>query len=180
MGWTFDYVEEKRGEEWSWHDKALLRPVVLIQIAGADSPSDTFVALVDSGCDHILAPEWLARLVGAELDPRRECSIRIAGAPRRVRFADVSLRLCSPAARFGDPAPEIVAEWQTQVGFFLDWSDPPWTVILGQCGFFDEFTVVMSRLSQRLTIESATFHDECYPPGSMAQEPDPQQPRFRP
>lgn len=179
MSWSYDYVEEKRGEGWAWHHKALLRPAVLIQLAGSNPAADTFVALVDSGCDHVLAPEWLARLIGVEPDLNREVSIRIAGASRRVRFADVTLRLCSPAASIGDPEPAIVAEWQAQVGFFLDWADPPWSLILGQSGFFDQFTVVMSRLAQRLTIEPADFHDEQYPPGP-AQGPPPAPPRFQP
>ena len=138
MGWSYDHVEERRGDEWSWHPKALLRPAVLLQVAnpGGGQPADeTFLALVDSGCDHALAPEWLARLIGVEPDPNREVSIRIAGDSRRVRFAEVTLRLCAPEARPGDGSPDIVAEWQSQIGFFLDWSDPPWTVILGQCGF---------------------------------------------
>ncbi len=78
MSWSYDYVEEKRGEGWAWHDKALLRPAVLIQLAGSNPAADTFVALVDSGCDHVLAPEWLARLIGVEPDLNREVSIRIA------------------------------------------------------------------------------------------------------
>lgn len=165
MGWSYEYTPHDRPPEWRWHDKALLRPTVLVQLEASIRAPETFVALVDSGCDHVLAPEWVARLTGADPDPNREVSIQIAGAPRRVRFGDLSFQLCSPDTSIGDVEPEVVAEWQTQVGFFLDWSDPPWSVILGQCGFFDQFTVVMSRLAQRLTIEPASFHDEQYPPG---------------
>jgi hypothetical protein len=118
-------------------------------------------------------------MIGAEPDPNREVSIRIAGASRRVRFGDVTLRLCAPTTAIGDPEPEIVSEWSAQVGFFLDWQDPPWPVILGQCGFFDQFTVLMSRLAQRLTIEPAEFLDEHYPPGPVTEE-SPRPPRFGP
>jgi hypothetical protein len=179
VSWTYEYREESRGAEWAWHEKALFRPAVLVQLAGTHTAPETFVALVDSGCDHILAPQWIARLVGVDPDPNREVSIRIAGAPRRVRFGDVTIRLCSPTTADGESDPEIVTEWQTQMGFFLDWSDPPWSVILGQCGFFDHFTVVMSRLAQRLTVEPAEFFDEQYPPGIATGRPRPSS-RFRP
>lgn len=179
MAWTYEYTPYDRQAEWSWYEKAQLRPTVPVQIGGAVAVAETFVALVDSGCDHVLAPEWIARLAGVEPDANREVSIQIAGAARRVRFGDLTLRLCSPTTAFGDAEPESVAEWRTPVGFFLNWADPPWTVILGQCGFFDQFTVIMSRLSQRLTVEPAGAHDEWYPP-SAAPEDRPSPPRFQP
>jgi hypothetical protein len=39
---------------------------------------------------------------------------------------------------------------------------PPWLMVLGQAGFFDRFTVVMSRLSQALAIEDQEPFDRRY------------------
>ena len=49
-----------------------------------------------------------------------------------------------------DPAGTLT--WETQVGFFTQWDSPPWMAVLGQDGFFDRFTVAMSRHSQALAI----------------------------
>jgi hypothetical protein len=49
-------------------------------------------------------------------------------------------------------------EWQAPVGFFTQW-EPPWGLLLGQVGFFDRFTVTMSRLSQALALEAAEEFD---------------------
>ena len=43
-------------------------------------------------------------------------------------------------------------EWQTEVGFIEPW-DAEFFVILGQIGFFDQFTVSMSRRSLKVHIE---------------------------
>jgi hypothetical protein len=47
---------------------------------------------------------------------------------------------------------------QATVGFFTQW-DPPWALLLGQVGFFDQFTVTMNRLSQALAMEAANEFD---------------------
>jgi len=179
MTWVYEYREDPRPSEWDWHEKALLRPIVQIRLGGEFETAETHVALVDSGCDHVLAPEWLARSIGVTPDPNREASIRIAGQLRRIRFGDATIELCAPTQGLHDTSPPVVADWHTQVGFFLDWSDPPYTVILGQCGFFDQFTISMSRHSQRLVVLPQGHFDECFPPG-IAAERGSEPPRFVP
>jgi hypothetical protein len=110
--------------------------------------------MVDSGCEPTLAAPFLARAIGITPDPNREQVIGIGGAPRTVRFADVSLRLGPPGT-----GPAQGEEWQAEVGFITDWT-PPWSVLLGQIGFFDHFTVSMSRYSQGIAIEPFDAFDQ--------------------
>lgn len=72
---------------------------------------------------------------------------------RLVQPAEVTLRL----------APELGApgiEWRTEVGFFNVFTSAPWQVLLGQVGFFDQFTVSFSRSALRLGIEDVEMFDE--------------------
>jgi hypothetical protein len=51
-------------------------------------------------------------------------------------------------------------EWRAEVGFFSAWTSAPWQVVLGQVGFFDQFTISFSRQALRLAIEhTETFDD---------------------
>lgn len=134
-------------------DTVVLRPVVPITLVGVDV-APTSWALVDSGSEHVLAAPWLAHAVG--LDPERshrKLELGIGGQTVQVRFWDLTLRLLSPE---GDD--DEFVEWQAEVGFPHDWR-PTWPVIVGQVGFFDRFTVSMSRLAQLTAVEQAGEFD---------------------
>lgn len=96
--WTFRYEEELRVEGSDFLRKPLLRPVVLIRMAGARVGEHNVAALVDSGCDHVVAAPWVAQDIGVTPDSSRQIRVRIGGASRTVRFADVSLHLLPPEA----------------------------------------------------------------------------------
>ena len=53
-------------------------------------------------------------------------------------------------------------EWQAEVGFFSEWTSAPWQIVLGQVGFFDQFTVTFSRGTLQLAIERAEAFDKRY------------------
>ena len=132
----------------------VLRPVVPITLVGADVAPASF-ALVDSGCEHILAAPWLANAVGVDPDrSSRQLDLGIGGDTVRVRFADLSVRLHPPAG--GD---DEYIEWHAEVGFVHHWR-PTWPIIVGQVGFLDQFTVTMSRLSQYIAVEPNGSFDE--------------------
>jgi hypothetical protein len=81
-----------------------------------------------------------------------------------VRFADVSIQLLPPAVSVmigGYDAAEV-HEWQAEVGFFTEWT-PPWSVVLGQVGFMDRFTVTLSRHAQGLAVSDFDDFDQRYP-----------------
>lgn len=176
--WIYDYEEEERRAGGGFIEKPLLRPVVPASLLGPTGESSRIVALVDSGCDHILAPLWLAETIGVEPDENREIGIQIGGQERAVRFADVAVRLYEPGSGPTDSDATRHLEWHCQVGFFLHWGDPPWLLILGQIGFFDQYTVTMSRLAQQLAIEADGEFDGRYVDQAVALPPSPS-PRFR-
>lgn len=132
------------------------RPVVNITLVGPSGPADseeaTFLALVDSGAERVLAAPGVARQIGVMPDRDRPEPLRIGGEIRMVHPADVTLRLA--------PEPGLPGvEWRAEVGFFSAWTSAPWQVLLGQVGFFDQFTVTFSRHALHLAVEDVQTFD---------------------
>ena len=146
----YSYAEERRVEGSEFLVKPLLRPQVVVRLEGERLGSHNVVALVNSGADHILVSPWIAQDIGVTPDPNRSIRSRIGGDTRPVRFADVRVFLAPPDVEIdaGGFDRDRCYEWEAQVGFFTTWASPPWSVVLGQIGFFDRFTVTMNRLSQ--------------------------------
>jgi len=142
--------------------------VVPVALVGKDV-SSTVYALVDSGCSHILAAPWLAD--AAQIDPKasgRTLHLGIGGTSVMVEFADASLRLMAP----GVDTDDVYVEWQAEVGFLQQWR-PTWPMLVGQVGFFDQFTVTMSRYALQTAVEPGDVFDERYgvptaPPASSS------------
>jgi hypothetical protein len=134
------------------------RPVVSITPVGTDV-APTVSALVDSGCEHVLAAPWLATATGA--DPaaaHRETPLGIGGETVRVRFVDLTLRLHPPGG-----SDEEFVEWTSEVGFVSRWRSP-WPMIVGQMGFLDQFTVTFSRHASEVAVEATDAYDARFPP----------------
>ena len=114
-------------------------------------------------------------------DANREISVRIGGASRKVRFADVTVSLLPPDSPFdeGGYDSSLVHEWHAQVGFFTEWQSPPWNVLLGQVGFLDEFTVTFNRVSAALAVTAVDDFDTRFPNASPTPGPV-LTPRFKP
>jgi hypothetical protein len=136
--------------------------VVSITLVGADGPEGpeeaTFHALVDSGAERVLAAPGVARQIGVTPDRDDPTPLKIGGETRLVHPADVTLRL----------APELGLPgwgWRAEVGFFNEWTSAPWQVLLGQVGFFDQFTVTFSRTVLQLAIEGAERFDDRFGAG---------------
>lgn len=116
-------------------------------------------ALVDSGSEHTLVGRWLSKATGAlpgEDDP--EIEIGIGGKSRPIRFTHCQVRLPPPPG-----SSDLPYEWDTEIGVFLEEWEPPWPVLLGQIGFFDQFTVSMNRVARGLAVESLDVWDGRYP-----------------
>lgn len=134
----------------------MYRPVVSITLAGPEPDYDaTFFALVDSGAERVLAAPGVARQIGVTPDTDHSTPLKIGGEKRLVHPADVTLRL---APEPGMPG----VEWQAEVGFFSEWTSAPWQVILGQVGFFDQFTITFSRHGLLLAVEDVESFDRRY------------------
>lgn len=150
--WVYSYQEDgpRLGT-------VVLRPIVPITLVAADV-APTSLALVDSGCEHVLAAPWLANSIGIDLgQSHRETDLGIGGETVKVRFADVTLRLQAPDVEDDD----VYLEWQGEVGFPHHWR-PTWPILVGQVGFLDQFTVTMSRLAQQVAVEAPETFDERY------------------
>jgi hypothetical protein len=130
--------------------------VVSITLVGPEVDDDaTLFALVDSGAERVLAAPGVARQIGVTPDGDHSTPLKIGGETRLVQPADVTLRL---APEPGMPG----VEWQAEVGFFSEWTSAPWQVILGQVGFFDQFTVTFGRQALQLAIEEVEAFDQRY------------------
>lgn len=155
----FPYVEDPTSGAAHPTGRYVYRPVVSITLVGAEGPEGpeeaTFLALVDSGAERVLAAPGVARQIGVVPDEDHPTPLKIGGETRLVHPADVTLRLA--------PEPGLPGmEWHAEVGFFSAWTSAPWQVLLGQVGFFDQFTVTFSRCALQLTIEDVEKFDQRY------------------
>jgi hypothetical protein len=130
------------------------RPIVPVALVGSDVTAGQF-ACVDSGCSHVLAAPWLAVSAGVEpKNSNRVIDLGIGGAVVKTRFVDMRLRLLAP-----DGSDEHFIEYETEVGFFDSWK-PTFTVLLGQVGFLDQFTVTMSQHAMLTAVEPLDVFDD--------------------
>jgi hypothetical protein len=177
--WVYPYIEERRAEGSDFLREPLLRPLVVVRLEGARRGSHNLVALVDSGADHILAAPWIAQDIGVTPDPNRSIRARIGGATRPVRFADVTVHLAPPDIEVdaGGFERDRTHSWQAHVAFFETWENPPGSVVLGQIGFLNQFTVTMNRLSQAFAITDVNDFDQRYnSPPRLADRSGPKHP----
>lgn len=154
--WVFPYAEDPTSGQTHPTGRYVYRPVVNITLVGPDdqhgSEEATFLALVDSGAERVLAAPGVARQIRMTPDRAHAEPLKIGGEVGMVHPAEVTLRL-SP--ELGLPG----AEWRAEVGFFSEWTSAPWQVLLGQVGFFDQFTVTFSRHALQLAVEDAQTFD---------------------
>jgi len=92
---------------------------------------------------------------GIDLRSGRHTVLQVGGGHRSIWVVDANLQLCDPElARDGrECEPENSYDFKAEVGFFEHWNDPPFLVILGQVGFFNRFTVSLSRFSQVIVVD---------------------------
>lgn len=108
-----------------------------------------------------------------EPDENRSLVLGLGGENIRADFAEARIRLGPP----GTPEAEWI-EWRTEIGFVRQWR-ATWPVLLGQRGFFDQFTVTMNRLARAVALTSKEDFDERFPPELTTTDPIPP-PRFTP
>lgn len=84
--------------------------------------------------------------------------LKIGGEARMIHPAEVTMRLAPVAPEPGMPG----VEWRAEVGFFSSWTSAPWQVLLGQVGFFDQFTVTFSRQALHVAVEDTEAFDQRY------------------
>ncbi len=175
--WVYPFVEDAGAHGYYEEGGIVLRPVIEVQMLGPGltdpSQAPRLAGIVDSGSERSLAQQWVARAIGVTPDEASEITVGIGGQNRRVRFADVALRV-SP---FGLDPGAVFHEWTSRIGFFVDQWQPPWSLLLGHRGFFDEFTVTVSRLAQALAIEQSAVFEGRF--AAEVAEVDSRDPRLR-
>ena len=133
---VFAYAEDPTSGRTHPTGRLVYRPVVNITLSGPDDAYDaTFLALVDSGAERVLAAPGVARRIGVTPDEDRPVPLKIGGETRLIHPADVTLRLAPASGGAG-------GEWRAEVGFF------------------DQFTISFSRQALRLAIEHTETFDE--------------------
>lgn len=151
-----------------------LRPVVSVRLSHLARSTPLCVALVDSGSERTLAAPGLARVLSVDLTNAIEGSLGIGGRPRHVAFTTIHIELCEDLFKSGQ---RPISEWDADVGFLTSW-EPAWPVLLGQDGFFNEFTITMHRSARALVVEPWEAFDDRF--GVQIEQTDTSQPRFQP
>lgn len=149
--------------------RQVVRPAAEVEVRGPKGPQRTW-ALVDSGSEHTLIAPWMSRATGIQAGPGDpEIEIGLGGGTRTVQLTACNMALLPP--------PDIDEEpiyWNPEIGIIASSWEPQWGVLLGQVGFFDIFTVTMSRHAQALAIEALEQWDVRFPmPPQEAEEPGP-------
>ncbi len=152
-----------------------VRPVVAVRLVCGQRKTVLHTALVDSGSERVIASRALARELNVPLPSERAVELGLGGAPRRLVFEQVTIQLFRDLMAPGE-AP--LYEWQADVGFITgDW-EPPWAVLLGRDGFFDQFTVTMHGGVPAMALEPWEVFDDRF--GVQYEEADNRQPRYKP
>lgn len=166
LPWRFPFQKDAP------RSREVLRPLVSVRLVGREV-STGVLALVDSGCEHILAAPWLIADAKVDLEhPKYEIELGIGGGRPSFKFVEMRLRLQYPGG-----VDAHFAEWDAEVGFSNDWR-APWPLLLGQHGFFDQFTVSMHRSAALTVIEEWGAFDRRF--GAQPCENDIHAPRLRP
>lgn len=112
-------------------------------------------ALVDSGSEHTLVAPWVARAAGLDRNSAAfQVAIGIGGDTIQVGLVPATLRLHTP-----DESMDDYVEWETEIGVVDRWK-PSWSVLLGQIGFLDRWTVTMQRSANTLVVEEWDAFDK--------------------
>lgn len=172
LRWVYPYTQEPVGRAYPPGTEFILRPVIAVSVIGpkGEGADVRQAALVDSGSENCIAGPSIAMLAGVDPDPETQIRVGIGGKPRNLRFGTVTLRLWPPPGVTDQPI-----DIEMELGFVSDW-DPPWPVVLGQRGFFDHFTVTVSRYAQAVAIESVGSFDERF--GVQIREEEQRRSRF--
>lgn len=152
--------------------REVLRPLVSVRLVGPDL-SNAALALVDTGCDHILAAPWVVQDAGIDLRTMtHSIELGIGGHSVEARFVSAQMRLQHP-----DGDDDDYVEWDVEIGAVDSWH-APWPVLLGQNNFMSRFTVSMHRAAGVLVVEDWHAFDRRF--GVDPRETDETPRRFDP
>ncbi len=174
--WLFRYTEDPSDTTSKELGKPNpVRPIVPVSLSFMGEKTLRVTALVDSGSERVFAAPPLWRELNLDLSKAPETKIGLGGGNRRVRFKTVMIQLYHDVLTTDD---RPVAEWEADVAFIMDNWEPPWAVLLGRDGFFNQFTVTMQGAVPAMVIEPWETFDGRF--GVDIADAPTKQPRFRP
>jgi hypothetical protein len=107
------------------------RPIMAVRVSG---PGGAWIvdSLLDSGSDDTIFPEWIAPMVGIDLNLAAALDIHLAGRgkPIRCRYHVATLRITD--------GKQETLQWGTMIGFV---AVPLKCPLLGHAGFLEYFDV---------------------------------------
>jgi len=172
--WIYPYAEDPSGDPRYDDDpqRSLIRPLVEISLVGNEPLEQKIPAIVDSGSEHTLIAPWVGQAIGLDArDSHRSCVIGMGGDNIEARFVHAHVRLHPPDGSIDD-----YFEWETEVGIATR-SRATWSAVLGQIGFFDQFTISMHRSARALAVEAWEVFDQRF--GRLVEEAQDRRRRFK-
>ena len=146
--WLFPYTDF--GESHATLDRPVLRAAVQVRVPGRRR---TFSALVDTGGPvTVVAHEVIAAGGGNPVDTGSMLPIRLGGRQFSAPLFELTLEALPPSDTDAAPIP-----WRGIVGVLSPFPHQGTSVILGQIGFLERFTVTF--VPERFAVEPGDAFD---------------------
>ena len=146
--WLYPYRQDA---QLGWRGETVLRPLLPVSLVNGDRGTPRLAGLVASGADLTLVSNLLAEQLGIDLeDYEGEGDHLAAGGVVRARYKTIDLRLHAPDAEQDEY--RQWRQWRSRIGFVEDWPSNGF-VVLGNVGFFDQFSVAIGGPSKAVVVE---------------------------
>jgi hypothetical protein len=173
--WLYPYRQDV---QLGWHGELVVRPLLPVSLVNGDRGTPQLAGLVASGADLTLVSDVLAEQLGIDLeDNEGEGTHRFGIGEVKARYKTIDLRLHSPddlclhsPDAEQDPnveqGPDAAEDgyrqwrqWRSRIGFVEDWPSNG-LVVLGNVGFFDQFSVAIGGPSKAVVVEDPSAYLE--------------------
>ena len=153
--WLYPYRQDV---QLGWHGELVLRPLLPVSLVNGDRGTPRLAGLVASGADLTLVSDVLAEQLGIDLeDNEGEGTHRFGIGEVKARYKTIDLRLHSPDAE--QDGYRQWRQWRSRIGFVEDWPSNG-LVVLGNVGFFDQFSVAIGGPSKAVVVEDPSAYLE--------------------
>ena len=171
--WLYPYRQDA---QLGWRGELVLRPLLPVSLVNGDRETPRLAGLVATGADLTLVSDVLAEQLGIDLeDYEGEGDHLAAGGVVRARYKTIDLRLHSPddlSLHSSDDlrlhSPDDLClhstdaeqdgyrpwrQWRSKIGFVENCWYSNGLVVLGNVGFFDQFSVAIGGPSKAVVVE---------------------------
>ena len=155
--WLYPYRQDV---QLGWHGELVVRPLLPVSLVNGDRGTPQLAGLVASGADLTLVSDVLAEQLGIDLeDYEGEGDHLAAGGVVRARYKTIDLRLHSPddlclhSTDAEQDGYRPWRQWRSKIGFVENCWYSNGLVVLGNVGFFDQFSVAIGGPSKAVVVE---------------------------